>query len=60
MIALSLTLVVYVVSIKRVDSLLSAIYGAMFLKEGWTTARIADSIIIIIGSILIALDINML
>jgi uncharacterized membrane protein len=58
MIALSLTLVVYVVSIKRVASLLSAIYGAIFLKEGWTIARIVGSVIIIMGSILIALDIN--
>lgn len=33
MIAFSLTLVVYVVSIKRVASLLSAIYGATFLKR---------------------------
>lgn len=58
MIAFSLTLVVYVVSIKRLSTFASALYGTLFLDEGITKARIIGSLIMISGIILISLELS--
>lgn len=58
MLALSMTLVIYVISIKRLSALMSSIYGVFFLEEGLTKARIVAAFLIVVGSVLIGLDIN--
>jgi len=54
MFAITLTLVVYVISLKRMGIIISVLYGSIFKDEGITTARITGSIIIITGITLIS------
>ena len=55
MTALSLTLVSYVVSVKRTSALFSVIFGSLILKEGGVKEKLIGSIIMIIGVFSIAL-----
>ncbi len=53
MIAISLTIVPYVISIKRTNSILSVIFGRIFFKEGNLKERLTASILMFIGVLLI-------
>jgi drug/metabolite transporter (DMT)-like permease len=55
MTAVSLTLVSYVISIKRTSILLSVILGALIFKEKDTRERLAGAIIMFLGILLITL-----
>lgn len=55
MIAVSMTLVAYVISIKRTSAVLSVIFGSVFFKEKGLKERLTGSIIMIIGVVLITL-----
>lgn len=57
MTAFSLTLVVYVVSIKRLSLLINTLYGVFFLNEGVPRYRLVGAFIMIIGSILISVSV---
>ena len=57
MTAFSLTLVVYVVSIKRLSTVMSSVYGAIFLEEGMRDARILGSILVTFGAIILGVEI---
>lgn len=54
--ALSMTLVAYVISLKRTTGVFSVILGALFLKEPNIRQRLAGSIIMFIGVLLIVLS----
>lgn len=56
MTALSLTLVAYVVSVKRTSALFSVIFGSLILKEEGIKEKLVGSIIMIIGVFFIALS----
>ena len=53
MIAVSMTLVAYVISIKRTGAIMSVLFGALFFKEKGLKERLLGSVIMIIGVILI-------
>ncbi|MCX8057302.1 MAG: EamA family transporter [Ignavibacteria bacterium] len=53
MIAISLTIVPYVISIKRTNSILSVIFGRIFFKEGNLKERLLAAILMFIGVLLI-------
>ncbi len=53
MLAISLTLVPYVISIKRTNSILSVIFGRIFFKEGYLKERLAAAVLMFIGVLLI-------
>lgn len=55
MMALSLTLVVYVIAIKRTSGMLSVILGYIFLDEGNIRERLAGAIVMFIGVLFIIL-----
>jgi len=57
MVAFTLTLVIYVISIKRIGIIFSVMYGTIVKNEGLTTARITGTIIIITGVTLISITI---
>ncbi len=56
MTALKLTIVPYVISIKRLSVLMSVIIGTTFLKEGRALQRITGTALMLAGSILILLN----
>lgn len=53
MIAISLTIVPYVISIKRTNSILSVIFGRIFFKEGNLKERLTAAVMMFIGVLLI-------
>lgn len=53
MIAISLTIVPYVISIKRTNSILSVIFGRIFFKEGYLKERLLAAILMFAGVLLI-------
>ncbi|HIQ49622.1 MAG TPA: EamA family transporter [Nanoarchaeota archaeon] len=53
MIALKLTLVVYVISIKRMSSVISVIFGYLFLNEKNIKERLLGALIMVIGAVCI-------
>lgn len=53
MLAISLTIVPYVISIKRTNSILSVIFGKIFFKEGFLKERLIAAILMFIGVLLI-------
>lgn len=53
MLAISLTIVPYVISIKRTNSILSVIFGKIFFKEGYLQERLLAAILMFIGVLLI-------
>ncbi len=53
MIAISLTIVPYVISIKRTNSILSVIFGRIFFKEGYLRERLLAAILMFTGVLLI-------
>ncbi len=55
MIAVSMTLVAYVISIKRTGAIMSVLFGALFFKEKGLKQRLTGSIIMIAGVIMITL-----
>ena len=55
MLAINLTLVAYVISIKRTSAVLVVIAGSLFFKEKGTTYRLVGSLIMIAGVVLISL-----
>jgi uncharacterized membrane protein len=55
MIAVSLTLVAYVISIKRTSAALSVVFGSLFFKEKGLKERLLGSFIMIAGVVLITL-----
>ena len=56
MISISLTLVAYVISIKRTSAVMSVVLGKLFFREKNIRERLAGSILMIIGVILITLS----
>ena len=57
MVAITMTLVPYVISIKRLSVLMSVIAGTTYLKEGRIIQRISGTILMLAGSTLILLTI---
>jgi len=55
MLAISLTLVAYVISIKRTSAILVVVAGSLFFKEKGTTYRLVGSLVMIAGVALISL-----
>ena len=55
MMAISLTLVAYVISVKRTSALFSVIFGSLVLKEEGIKEKLVGSMIMIIGVFLITL-----
>jgi len=55
MIAISLTLVAYVISIKRASAIISVLLGSIFFKEKNLKSRLLGSLIMIMGVLLITL-----
>ncbi|MDA3779839.1 MAG: GRP family sugar transporter [Bacteroidales bacterium] len=55
MIAISMTLVAYLISIKRTSAIISVIFGSLFFKEKNIKSRLLGSLIMIIGVLLITL-----
>lgn len=55
MVALKLTLVVYVISIKRTSAVFSVLFGHLFLGEKHLRSRLAGSVLMVLGAIFIAL-----
>ena len=55
MIAVSMTLVAYVISIKRTSAILSVVFGSVLFKEEGLKERLTGSIIMIAGVVLITL-----
>jgi uncharacterized membrane protein len=53
MLAISMTIVPYVISIKRTNSILSVIFGRIFFKEGYLRERLVAAILMFIGVLLI-------
>lgn len=53
MVAISMTIVPYVISIKRTNSILSVIFGKIFFKEGYLKERLSAAILMFIGVLLI-------
>lgn len=53
MLAISMTIVPYVISIKRTNSILSVIFGRIFFKEGHLQERLLAAILMFIGVLLI-------
>lgn len=53
MIAISLTIVPYVISIKRTNSILSVVFGRIFFKEGNLKERLTAAVMMFIGVLLI-------
>lgn len=53
MIAISLTIVPYVISIKRTNSILSVIFGRIFFKEGNLKERLVAAVLMFVGVLLI-------
>lgn len=53
MLALSMTIVPYVISIKRTNSILSVIFGRIFFREGHLQERLFAAILMFIGVLLI-------
>lgn len=53
MIAISMTIVPYVISIKRTNSILSVIFGRIFFKEGYLKERLLAAILMFVGVLLI-------
>jgi uncharacterized membrane protein len=53
MLAISMTIVPYVISIKRTNSILSVIFGKIFFKEGYLKERLSAAILMFIGVLLI-------
>lgn len=56
MIAISLTLVAYVISIKRTSSMLSVLFGSLFFNEKGTKERFVGAMIMILGVLFITLS----
>jgi drug/metabolite transporter (DMT)-like permease len=56
MIAIKLTLVAYVISIKRTSSIISVAFGYFFFKEKNIKERLLGAAIMVIGAVLIALS----
>jgi len=55
MLAVELTLVAYVISVKRISALLSVLFGWLFFKEQNLKFRLIGAAIMIVGVVLIAL-----
>ena len=55
MIAVSMTLVAYVISIKRTSAVLSVVFGSVLFKEKGLKERLVGSLIMILGVILITI-----
>ncbi len=53
MLAISMTIVPYVISIKRTNSILSVIFGRIFFKEGFLKERLLAATLMFIGVLLI-------
>jgi len=53
MLAISMTIVPYVISIKRTNSILSVIFGNIFFKERYLKERLSAAILMFIGVLLI-------
>ena len=51
----TMTLAVYAIAVKRTSILMGSIYGFKFFKEGNVTQRLAGSVLMILGIVLIAL-----
>lgn len=56
MTAISLTLVAYVISIKRTSAVMSVLFGHLIFKEEGVRERLAGAIIMVIGVLFIALS----
>lgn len=56
MIAISLTLVAYVISIKRTSSMLSVLFGSLFFNEKGTKERFVGAMVMILGVLFITLS----
>ena len=56
MIAVKLTLVAYVISIKRISAIFSVLGGALFFKEKGLKARLAGAILMVVGVVCIVFD----
>lgn len=56
MFALSLTLVAYVISIKRLSAVMSVIWGKLFFKEKGIRERLIGAVIMVLGVVLITLS----
>jgi len=54
--AISLTLVAYVISIKRTSAIFSSLFGFFFFKEKRVKERLLGAIIMVIGVLFIALS----
>jgi uncharacterized membrane protein len=55
MVAVSMTLVAYVISIKRTSAVLSVVFGSLFFKEKGLKERLVGSLIMIAGVVFITL-----
>ncbi|MGB9664117.1 MAG: EamA family transporter [Ignavibacteria bacterium] len=53
MLAISMTIVPYVISIKRTNSILSVVFGKIFFKESYLKERLSAAILMFIGVLLI-------
>ncbi|GAB4290807.1 MAG: hypothetical protein Kow0098_09670 [Ignavibacteriaceae bacterium] len=53
MIALSMTLVVYVIALKRTSGLITVIFGRLFFDEKETGRRIFATILMLAGTLMI-------
>jgi len=56
MLAINLTLVAYVISIKRLSIIFSVIFGFLLFKEKGFKERLTGAIIMVLGVILITLS----
>jgi Predicted membrane protein len=56
MIAISYTLVIYVITIKRMNIVLTSAIGSMLFDEGYTKYRAIGSFIIVMGAVVISLS----
>lgn len=56
MLALSLTFVAYVISIKRTSAIMSVIWGKLFFKEKGIRERLIGAVIMVLGVVLITLS----
>jgi uncharacterized membrane protein len=56
MLALSMTLVAYVISLKRLAGVISVLWGYIFLKEGDISSRLTGSTVMFAGVLFIVLS----
>ena len=56
MTAISLTLVTYVIAIKRTSVIMSVLWGAIIFKEKGIKERLVGAVIMVLGVVLIVLS----